>query len=244
MRDASARLRDAGVGSPDADAIALLAHAWSVDVSQVRHAEVLGTTPNDVVLQRFSDLVDERSTRVPLQHLTGRAFFRHLELRVGPGVFVPRPETELLVDLVAPALRARARPVVVDLCCGSGALALAVKDEHPHAQVHAVELSPDACAWAQANRDRLGLDVEIRCGDATSAFPELEGAVDVVLSNPPYIPEGMVPVDPEVRDHDPEMALYGGSDDGLRIPLAVASRRGAAASPGRGHGAGTRCDTG
>ncbi|MBO1755862.1 peptide chain release factor N(5)-glutamine methyltransferase [Allobranchiibius sp. CTAmp26] len=232
LRDASLRLSHAGVGSPDTDAIALLAHAWSTDVADVRRAEVLGRMPDDAVLRRFSALIGERASRVPLQHLTGRAAFRHLDLAVGPGVFVPRPETEMLVDLVAPTLEALAAPVVVDLCTGSGALALAVKDEHPAAQVYAAELSPDACAWAQANRDRLGLDVQIRCADALTAFPELEGGADVVLSNPPYIPVGMVPVDAEVRDHDPALALYGGSDDGLRIPLQVAARAAQLLRPG------------
>jgi release factor glutamine methyltransferase len=113
---------------------------------------------------------------------------------------------------------------VVDLCSGSGAIALAVKDEVPDAEVHGVELSDLAHAWAIRNRDDLGLDVDLRLGDASRAFPELEAAVDVVVSNPPYIPEGSIPNDPEVRDHDPEVALYGGSSDGLRIPLQVAAR--------------------
>ncbi len=212
--------------------MALLAHAWSVAPAEVRRADVLGTAPGPAVVEQYDALVSERAVRVPLQHLTGVAAFRHIELRVGPGVFVPRPETELLVDLVAGELASREVPVVLDLCSGSGALALAVKDEFPAARVYAVELSSEAAAWSQANRDRLGLDVEIRCGDAASAFPELEGGVDVVVSNPPYIPVGMVPLDPEVRDHDPEMALYGGSDDGLAIPLAVASQAARLLRPG------------
>lgn len=224
LRDAAARLRDAGVASPDTDVAILLAHAWSVDLEQVRRAQILGRMPDDAVLVTFEELVDERARRVPLQHLTGRAGFRHLELLVGPGVFVPRPETEMLVDLVAQDLRGMDAPIVVDLCAGSGALALAVKGEFPHAEVYGVELSLEAVAWAQLNRDRLGLDVDLRCGDATSAFPELQGRVDVVLSNPPYIPDDMVPVDPEVRDHDPGVALYGGSSDGLAIPRRVAAR--------------------
>ena len=121
---------------------------------------------------------------------------------------------------------------MVDLCTGSGAIALAVKDELPGARVLAVELSDLAHGWAVANRDRLGLDVEVRLGDATTAFGELEGAVDVVVSNPPYIPVGAGPVDPEVRDHDPEVALYGGSADGLAIPLAVAARAAVLLRPG------------
>jgi len=120
----------------------------------------------------------------------------------------------------------------VDLCTGSGAIALAIKDEVPTAEVHGVELSELAHAWAIRNRDDLGLDVDIRLGDATLAFPDLGGEVDVVVSNPPYIPVGSIPNDPEVRDHDPEVALYGGSLDGLRIPLEVAARAAALLRPG------------
>jgi release factor glutamine methyltransferase len=122
--------------------------------------------------------------------------------------------------------------LVVDLCSGSGAIALAVKDEVPGAEVHGVEVSELAHAWAVRNRDDLGLDVDLRLGDATTAFPELVGRVDVVVSNPPYIPAGSIPNDPEVRDHDPEVALYGGSSDGLRIPLEVAARAGVLLRPG------------
>jgi release factor glutamine methyltransferase len=175
----------------------------------------------------YAALVDERARRVPLQHLTGRAHFRRLTLAVGPGVFVPRPETEVLVDLaLAELARLPVRadgPRVVDLCSGSGAIALAVKQECPDADVRGLELSPDAYAWAVSNRDRLGLDVALTNGDATApCFPDWAGAVDVVTVNPPYIPVGAVPLDPEVRDHDPHVALYGGSEDGLAIPLAVA----------------------
>ena len=118
----------------------------------------------------------ERARRVPLQHLTGRAAFRHLELSVGPGVFVPRPETEMVAGLAVPLLldladRERRAPVVVDLCTGSGALALSLKHEVPAASVHAVELSDLAHAWAVRNRDDLGLDVEMVLGDATPPSP-------------------------------------------------------------------------
>jgi release factor glutamine methyltransferase len=176
----------------------------------------------------YAVLVDERVRRVPLQHLTGRAHFRRLTLAVGPGVFVPRPETEVLVDLALAEIDRRAPEGadgirVVDLCSGSGAIPLAIKDERPQALVRAIELSPDAWAWSVDNRERLGIDVELTCGDATRpCFEDWAGTVDVVTINPPYIPVGAVPVDPEVRDHDPEIALYGGSEDGLAIPLAVA----------------------
>jgi len=122
--------------------------------------------------------------------------------------------------------------VVVDLCTGSGAIALAVKDEVPGAEVYGVELSELAFAWAVRNRDDLGLEVDLRLGDATAAFTDLEAGVDVVVCNPPYIPVDAVPNDPEVRDHDPEVALYGGSQDGLRIPLEVAERAAVLLRPG------------
>ena len=159
----------------------------------------------------YAGLVDERARRVPLQHLTGRAHFRRLTLAVGPGVFVPRPETEVLVDLARAELTglpAQAEgPRVVDLCSGSGAIALAVKDECPDADVRGLELSPDAYAWALSNRDRLGLDVALTNGDATApCFPDWAGAVDVVTVNPPYIPVGAVPLEPQVRDPHPDVA--------------------------------------
>jgi release factor glutamine methyltransferase len=226
-------LTAAGIASPDADAVELLAFVLAVDPGEVRLRMVLRAPVVERDATRYRDLVDDRAARVPLQHLTGRAYFRRLTLAVGPGVFVPRPETEVTAGLAIEAARAAgAAPLVADLCTGSGAVALAVKDEVPGATVHAVELSPDAHAWAVANRDRLGLDVDVRLGDATTAFDDLVGTVDVVVSNPPYIPDGAVPLDPEVRDHDPEVALYGRSADGLAVPLAVAARAAVLLRPG------------
>lgn len=225
VRDATARLAAAGIRSPEADAVELAAFALGTDAGDVRRAMVLRTAPDAGFTATFEALVVERLTRVPLQHLTGRAHFRRLTLAVGPGVFVPRPETEVTAGLAIEAASGVGEgAVVVDLCTGSGAIALAVKDELPGATVLAVELSDLAHGWAVANRDRVGLDVDVRLGDATTAFDDLVGLVDVVVSNPPYIPVGAVPVDPEVRDHDPEIALYGGSADGLAVPLAVAAR--------------------
>ncbi|WP_404349539.1 peptide chain release factor N(5)-glutamine methyltransferase [Phycicoccus jejuensis] len=225
LAGARAALAGAGVPSPDADAVELLSHVLGLDHGEVRMRGILRTAVVERDAARFEDLVQERAARVPLQHLTGRAHFRHLTLAVGPGVFVPRPETELTAGHAVEAARvAGSAPVVVDLCTGSGAIALAVADEVPGARVHAVELSPEAHGWARRNTDRLGLPVDLRLGDATTAFDDLEGTVDVVVSNPPYIPDGAVPVDPEVRDHDPALALYGRSADGLAVPLAVAAR--------------------
>jgi release factor glutamine methyltransferase len=233
IRAATARLAEAGVPSPEPDAVALAAHVLEVDVAEVRRLVVLGgrTLPS-----AYAVLVDERARRVPLQHLTGHADFRHLTLAVGPGVFVPRPETEVLVDLALAELTrlmSGGAVRVVDLCSGSGAIPLALKHECPGAEVRGLEVSPEAWAWSTANRDRLGLDVDLVLGDATQpVFDDWAGAVDVVTVNPPYIPVGAVPVDPEVRDHDPEIALYGGSEDGLAIPLAVVRVAAALLRPG------------
>ena len=214
-------LAEAGVESAPVDALHLAAHLRGEDISETRRLMLLGGVEAP---EGYADLVAERASRVPLQHLTGRAYFRGLELEVGPGVFVPRPETELLVDLALRSLAGRDAPVVVDLATGSGAIALSVKEEWPAAMVYAVELTDLAHAWAVRNRDRLGLDVTIERGDARHAYPELVGSVDVVTCNPPYIPDDQVPVDPEVRDHDPREALYGGGANGLALPLAMAAR--------------------
>ncbi|WP_226344436.1 peptide chain release factor N(5)-glutamine methyltransferase [Agilicoccus flavus] len=239
-----ARLAAAGIASSRADAVALLAHVLSVEPGEVERQVVLrsGTLPPQA-RHRLVALVDERARRVPLQHLTGRAHFRHLTLRVGPGVFVPRPETEVLVDLALSYLRRREAvvgaepvagsraerdaasstpPVVVDLCTGSGAIAFALASEWPSARVHAAELDPAAAAWAERNGRELGLDVNLRSMDAAEAFPQLAGRVDLVTCNPPYIPADAVPLDPEVADHDPELALYGGPGDGLGVPRVMA----------------------
>lgn len=230
---AQRRLTRAGVAAPRPDALALAAHVLGCDVGEVVRRIVLREAVDAAFVERYATLVAERAERIPLQHLTGAAHFRRLTLAVGPGVFVPRPETELTAGLVieelarlleTPPVWPDEGPVVADLCTGSGAIALAVKDEVPRARVHAVELSAEAHAWAARNVELLGLEVDLRLGDATTAFDDLAGGVDVVVSNPPYIPPGMAPVDPEVRDHDPGVALYGTGEDGLGIPRLVAAR--------------------
>lgn len=237
LRWGTGRLAAAGVPSPQADAVALAAHLLDSSYGEARRRAILGApTPPG-----FGPAIARRAERVPLQHLTGRAHFRRLDLAVGPGVFVPRPETEVLVGLALAELAdaasgpGRGDPVVVDLCTGSGAVALAIADEHPGAHVWAVELSAEALTWARRNVDALGPAVRLVHGDATAPLRELSGlagAVDVVTCNPPYIPVGMVPVDPEVRDHDPSLALYGGSDDGLAVPLRLARRAAELLRPG------------
>jgi len=237
VQAAVGRLADAGVGSPEVDAVELMAFVLGVDSAEVRRRMVMRDAMESGTTARFEMLVSDRASRIPLQHLTGRAHFRHLTLEVGPGVFVPRPETESVAGHAIEATLAAiaggtAYPLVVDLCTGSGAIALSIKDEVPGAVVYAVELSPEAHAWATRNVERTGLDIDLQLGDAVTCFGELEGIVDVVVSNPPYIPTGAVPNDPEVRDHDPQVALYGGSADGLAIPRLVAARAAHLLRPG------------
>lgn len=217
LADAERRLARAGITAPRAEAELLAGHLLGVGRGGVLAAALAGS-PAPAGLDA---LVAERVRRVPLQHLTGVAPFRGEVLRVGPGVFVPRPETEVVAGAAIDAARSAGRehPVVVDLCTGSGAIALSVAAEVPGAVVLAVELAPQAHAWAEANL--AGRGVQLRLGDAGSAFDDLDGGVDVVVSNPPYIPDGMVPVDPEVAEHDPAVALFGGGDDGLDVPRAV-----------------------
>jgi len=228
VRNGTARLREAGIPSPDIDAVELAAHVLGTQAADVRRLMIVGGALPATFEQAYAAVLAERARRVPLQHLTGRAHFRALTLDVGPGVFVPRPETEVLVDLALAEVdrfsgTGPSGIRLVDLCGGSGAIAFAIKQERPHVSVRSLELSEHAVAWAAVNRERLGLDVEVVQGDATEqAFPDWEGGVDIVTVNPPYIPVGAVPLDPEVRDHDPELALYGGSEDGLATPVAVA----------------------
>ncbi|GGO77180.1 peptide chain release factor N(5)-glutamine methyltransferase [Nocardioides deserti] len=224
LAEATARLREAGVASPEHDAAELLAHV----LGTTRGRLVLVDEVDPPALEEYAVLVARRAGREPLQHLTGSAWFRHVELAVGPGVFVPRPETELLagwaVERATELVDAGGAPVVVDLCTGSGAIAKAVADEVPQAVVHAVELDEAAHRWAV--RNLAGTGVDLRQGDLATAFDDLAGSVDVVTCNPPYIPlDAWESVAPEARDHDPHLALFSG-DDGLDA-MRVLERRAA-----------------
>jgi release factor glutamine methyltransferase len=220
------RLREAGVASPEYDAAELLAHVLGTTRSRL---PLVDDVP-DEALGEYDALIGRRATREPLQHLTGTAYFRHVELAVGPGVFVPRPETELLAGwAIEQCLRwsssrrdegatAYRDPVVVDLCTGSGAVAKAIADEVPGATVHAVELDEAALPWAERNLSGTGVD--LREGDMATAFDDLVGRVDVLTCNPPYIPlDAWESVAPEARDHDPHLALFSGADglDAIRV---------------------------
>ncbi|MEZ0090535.1 peptide chain release factor N(5)-glutamine methyltransferase [Streptacidiphilus sp. EB129] len=228
VAQATQRLAAAGVPSPRFDAEELAAF-----VHEVKRGE-LHTVADGDFDARYWEVISRREAREPLQHITGRAFFRYLELQVGPGVFVPRPETESVVGWAIDALRSMdvAEPLVVDLCTGSGAIALALAQEVPRSRVHAVELSDQAYAWARRNVDASpdAPRISLVQGDATTAFddqPELHGRFDLVISNPPYIPlTEWEYVAPEARDHDPELALFSGEDglDTIRGIEKVAAR--------------------
>lgn len=224
----------AQVPSPRVDAELLAAHLLhDGSRSRLQHAALMGERLTPAQVAEYEALVARRASREPLQHITGCAPFYRLELSVGPGVFVPRPETELLVEEALGVLRLTEKtnaPRVVDLCTGSGAIAAAVKSELPNAQVFAVELSEEAIPYARKNLEPLG--VHLVQGDALTALTELVGRFDVVLSNPPYIPPGNVPADPEAALHDPDMALYGGGADGMQMPSAIAARAYELLAPG------------
>jgi release factor glutamine methyltransferase len=211
---AAARLREAGVASPEHDAAELLAHVLGTDRSRLVMVDQVG----DADLAAFDALLARRAAREPLQHLTGTAWFRHVSVEVGPGVFTPRPETELLAGWAIESAASLVEPVVVDLCTGSGVIAKSVAHEVPEARVHAVELDEAAYAWAVRNLGGTGVDV--RHGDLATAFDDLVGQVDVVVCNPPYVPlEAWESVAPEARDHDPHLALFSGADglDAIRV---------------------------
>lgn len=220
VRAAAQRLREAGVASPDHDAAELMAHVLGTTRGRLHLLDERDVEP--ARLQEYDALVARRAAREPLQHLTGSVWFRHVELAVGPGVFVPRPETELLagwaVDQASALVATGKPPVVVDLCTGSGAIARSVAHEVPDATVHAVELGEDAHRWAVRNLSGTGVD--LRQGDLATAFDDLAGAVDVVTCNPPYVPlDAWESVAPEARDHDPHLALFSGLDglDAMRV---------------------------
>ena len=229
-RHATARLRDAGVASPERDADLLLAHVLDVGLGRLPLVDDL-TPPQ---LEAYDALLARRADREPLQHLTGTAAFRHVELAVGPGVFVPRPETELLAGWAIEAAHAAEHGNrtcrVVDLCTGSGAIAKAVANEVADADVHAVELDEGALVWAE--RNLAGTGVDLRHGDLATAFDDLLGTVDVVVCNPPYIPlEAWESVATEARDHDPHLALFSG-DDGLDAIRVLEQRAAQLLRPG------------
>ncbi|MGH8888458.1 MAG: peptide chain release factor N(5)-glutamine methyltransferase [Acidothermaceae bacterium] len=226
--EAHRTLTAAGVPSPRHDAEALAAFVIGCPPARLLMAGDFSAGQHVV----FTELIARRANRIPLQHLTGSAPFRFLEVAVGPGVFVPRPETEVVAGWCIENLQARSddgaavrAPLVVDLCTGSGVIALSIAHEVKGAIVHAVERERPAFEWAR--RNATATRVTVHKDDAADALAELDGTVDLVVANPPYLPDGDRDlVEPEVRDHDPEPALWGGPDglDGPRMIEAAARR--------------------
>jgi release factor glutamine methyltransferase len=222
---AIARLEAAGVLTPEVDAELLIGHVLELSRGEVQAKAIAGAELRSDQFDELSAMLDRRVAREPLQHITGRAYFRSLTLAVGPGVFVPRPETEQVAQFAIDALKAVPGPVPVgvDLGTGSGAIAFSLATEVPHSQVYAVEVSAEAFEWATRNRELTGAtNSALVLGDLAGALPELDGRVDVVISNPPYIPADAIPRDLEVQLHDPSVALYGGAD-GLDVVHQVSA---------------------
>jgi release factor glutamine methyltransferase len=222
---ATERLAEAGVPSPrhDAEELAAAVHG-------VRRGELHAVADADFDAA-FWAAVARRAAREPLQHITGRAFFRYVELAVGPGVFIPRPETEVVTGWAIEALRSMdvAEPMVADLGTGSGAIALAIAQEVPRSHVHAIEVDDSAIGWAKRNidaADASGQRVSLHHGEIAGCLPELDGQLDLVISNPPYVPLDAVIRDPEVVEYDPAVALWSGKDglDMIRVVEETARR--------------------
>ncbi len=211
----------AGIESSLVDSELIVAHVLGLSRGELQSKVIMGESVEDSL--QIDELFARRAAREPLQHLTGEAYFRNLTLKVGKGVFVPRPETELLTQLALDAAAKFENPTVIDLCAGSGAIGIAIATELASAKVFAVEKSEDAFGYTEANYAALAPHATVILGDASDAFQELNGQVQVVVSNPPYIPAEMVPIYPEVALHDPALALYSG-DDGLDLIRVISKR--------------------
>ena len=234
VQEAERVLAGAGVTSPRVDAELLAAHVLGVERGRLPMIPLV----DPAAVEQLRRLVERRAGREPLQYLTGRAFMGGIAVSVGPGVFVPRPETELLLGWGLSLLEGRQAPVVVDLCTGSGVLALALANARPDAVVHAVERDPSALSWARHNaNERVAAGdtpIALYAGDVTAAdtLAELDGTVDLVLCNPPYVLTG-TDVPPEVADHDPPGAVFAGPD-GLDVIRPVVSTAARLLRPGGG----------
>ena len=225
VEHAARRFEEAGIDSAIVDAELLAGHVLDLTRGGIQSEIIRGAEITDVQAQEITNLYARRLNREPLQHITGTAFFRNLELQVGRGVFIPRPETEFVAQLAIDALRsvAAAAPIAMDLGTGSGAIALAMATEVPNAKIYAVEKSADAFPFTQKNFETYGDEnATLVHGDLADAFEELNGTASVVASNPPYIPLAAVPRDVEVRLHDPALALYGG-EDGMQVMHLVSA---------------------
>ena len=226
ISQATARLAESGVASAHSDARQLAEFVLGEKLY------LLSQAPQDF-LDRYEQVITRRAGREPLQLITGRMYFRYLELLSQPGVFIVRPETEVVAGAAIEAASALAAPLVVDLCTGSGAIACALASEVPSCRVWAVELDPQAAALARVNAQK-NHNVNVIEADATGPLTELaeiEGQVDVVVTNPPYVPAGLIE-DSETASYDPPLALFGGGVDGLELPLKLIKRASSLLRPG------------
>ena len=227
LKQSALQLSQAGVLSPDIDSELLAAHILGISRSELSVAIALNSDfPEDKIVA-FSDAVSRREKREPLQHITGLAPFRQLELFVGIGVFTPRPETEQVVSFAIEKIASLEQPIIVDLCAGSGAIALSFVTERADSTVFAVEKSEEAFEYLKQNSKRYGLELaQLSHVDLQDCLPEMAAVADLVISNPPYIPSEAIPVDLEVQLHEPALALYGGADglDVIRGILAKAKQ--------------------
>ena len=224
LGEATEQLRVAGVLSARVDAELLLAQSLKKTKADLLLLVAMNGDISDEDVALFSESLQRRIQREPLQHITGIAYFRNLELLVGPGVFIPRPETELIVQAALDFAAKLTDPVLIDLGTGSGAIAISIATELPEAKVYAIEISEQAFVFTKANFEKYSVDSSrLRLGDLADSFSELAGQASVVISNPPYIPLDAIPRDLEVRLHDPELALYGGTD-GLDVVRQVSER--------------------
>ena len=250
-------LAQAGVPTPINDVRLLLADALRCDLHQLDQALLMDWTAEELLtkgvdrtytdgsqsaaLERYQSYLQRRAGREPLQYILGHAYFRYLDLRLGPGVFIPRPETETVVQAGVDALAGMDHPLAVDLCSGSGAIGLSLAIEVPGVRVRAVEIDKQAYRWGALNAAdqeaairEAGSDYQLLLADATepTTLSDLDAHVDLVISNPPYVPLDAIPSQPEVRDWDPDLALYGGSPDGCLLPCRILDRAKILLAPG------------
>ncbi len=225
VEHAAKRFEEAGIDSAIVDAELLAGHVLGLSRGGIQSEIIVGAEINDAQAEEITNLYARRLNREPLQHITGKAYFRNLELEVGRGVFIPRPETEFVAQLAIDALRIvpSDKPIAIDLGTGSGAIALALATEVPSAKIFAVEKSDDAISFTRRNFEKYGNEnATLIQGDLAEAFGDMDGSASVVVSNPPYIPLAAVPRDVEVRLHDPQLALYGG-EDGMQVMHLVSA---------------------
>ena len=235
--DATQRLSASGIESARTDAELLLCHVLGVSRT---HLLTMSELTREQRMQ-FEGLLSKRMSRHPLQHLTGIAPFRYLELEIGPGALIPRPETEVVVEAAIRHLRTLSPGArVLDLCSGAAPIAIAIATEVSGVTVIGIEKFAEAQQWGRRNHAKyatriaeVGSSLELIDGDVTdpALYTQFAASIDVVISNPPYIPDGMIPRDPEVAMHDPKPALFGGTD-GLAVIRPLLDGAATALRPG------------